>query len=118
MDKYAKEVRLVNPEMMKIRITPHTMRHSKATHLYQAGVPLKDISLFLGHSSVVTTEIYAKVSPEQAMRGIDKVNQALMRDVVFSSESKDELLDWFDSEIMNRKGKRRRWATKASMSES
>lgn len=62
-------------------------------------MPLKDVSLFLGHSSVATTEIYAKTSKEQAAESIDAVNRKLMKDVFFSKESKDDLMAWFDSEI-------------------
>lgn len=103
LNKYVEEVRLASPQMIKTHVTPHTLRHSKATHLYQAGVPLKEVSLFLGHSSVVTTEIYAKASPQTAMEAIGTVNRTLMREVFFSAEAKEDLLTWFDSEIMGKK---------------
>lgn len=103
LNKYVDEVRASNPGMIAFHVTPHTLRHSKASHLYQAGVPLKEVSLFLGHSSVVTTEIYAKASPQTAMETIDTVNKTLMREVFFSAEAKEDLLAWFDAEIMGKK---------------
>lgn len=39
-------------------ITPHTLRHSIATHLLQRGVPLESIKTFLGHASLESTQLY------------------------------------------------------------
>ena len=44
------------------RYTPHTMRHTTATHMLEAGVPIVAIKNFLGHSSISTTERYAELS--------------------------------------------------------
>jgi len=47
---------------IKRRITPHTLRHSYATHLYEYGINLRSIQVLLGHESSKTTEIYTRVS--------------------------------------------------------
>ena len=47
----------------------HSLRHSIATHLLQAGMPLESISRFLGHSSLESTQIYTHLSAEAIGEG-------------------------------------------------
>jgi integrase/recombinase XerD len=50
----------------KIQKTPglHTLRHSIATHLLQSGMTLEEVSQFLGHSSLESTQIYTHLDNE------------------------------------------------------
>jgi len=58
------------PSIKEKRVSPHTIRHTTATHLLQAGVDINTIRAWLGHVSVETTNIYAEVNMEMKAKAL------------------------------------------------
>ena len=57
---YAKQAGMTTP------VTPHTLRHSFATHMLTGGAPLRNVQELLGHANMSTTQVYTKVATDYA----------------------------------------------------
>ena len=55
-------------------VTPHTLRHSFATHLLRGGASLRHVQELLGHASIATTQIYTHLSDDQVRRVFDRAH--------------------------------------------
>lgn len=73
--KYVKIAKEQNPYLFQEEsYSPHSFRHSTATHMLESGVPLIVIKNFLGHASVQTTQIYAEISANKANQYLKEWN--------------------------------------------
>lgn len=70
VERYAQRASAAMPSMTTKRVSPHTIRHSTATHLLRAGVDINTIRAWLGHVSLSTTNIYAEIDLEIKARAL------------------------------------------------
>lgn len=92
LQKHVKTARESHPAF-KQKVTPHTLRHTKAMHLVEAGVSLDIVRDFLGHSDIKTTELYARANLEMKRAAIEKVSPTPVPDVPSWKENRT-LLEW------------------------
>lgn len=99
LKKYEIKANETNPDYFKKMVSAHGLRHSKAYELVQDEVDLIYIRDLLGHNSVVTTEWYARTSPELVRKAIlanDRHNFEKQSDI-YQEEEKSDLMDFLKS---------------------
>jgi len=91
------QAQATNPALANVRLSPHILRHSRAMHLYDAGVPLPYIRDILGHVDLSTTEIYARASTEAKRKALEAVYADLVTADLAEWNQNPELLSWLAS---------------------
>ncbi len=61
----------------KKKITPHSLRHSYATHLIEAGVDLLEVQKILGHRSILTTTKYTQLTSQTDSNAQQLINDLM-----------------------------------------
>lgn len=70
VERHAAAARKAVPSVANKRASPHTIRHTTATHLLRAGVDINTIRAWLGHVSIDTTNVYAEVDLEMKAKAL------------------------------------------------
>ena len=96
---YANLARKINPGIIPEKISCHSIRHSKAFHLLQAGVNLVYIRDLLGHVSVQTTDVYARADSRKKREAFENAYVDLNPNVakIKHWEKDGNLLNWLKS---------------------
>ncbi len=94
--KHADSARKIDAKLVPTGITPHSLRHSKAMLMMKSGVNLICIRDFLGHRSVSSTEIYARIDNQQKLDAINQTSLAPANDELPSWQRDNGLLYWLE----------------------
>jgi integrase/recombinase XerD len=68
LKQYAKEANITST------VTPHTLRHSFATHMLRGGMNLRHVQELLGHANISTTQVYTQIANEHVRQVYDKAH--------------------------------------------
>jgi site-specific recombinase XerD len=96
LQKYASALSQTHQDMPEA-LTPHVLRHSKAMHLYQAGVNLVYIRDILGHVDLATTDIYARADTESKRKALENAYPDLTPEVLPDWSHDENLLGFLNS---------------------
>ena len=79
LDLAVKAATAKHPELAKVNVSPHTLRHTTAMHLLQSGVDISVIALWLGHESPSTTHMYIEADLAMKQRALSRLQQPELR---------------------------------------
>jgi integrase/recombinase XerD len=68
LKQYAKQANIATP------VTPHTLRHSFATHMLRGGMNLRHVQELLGHANISTTQVYTQIANEHVRQVYEKAH--------------------------------------------
>ncbi len=97
--KYMSLAKNVHVDEFDTACSPHILRHSKATHLVNSGVNIYNIRDFLGHESVVTTQVYLTSNPEVTRKAIEAAAAHTVPHSAdyYSEREKEDLMSFLES---------------------
>ena len=97
LKKYSEQARKKHLELIPDRLSPHCLRHSRAIDWLKSGVELIYIRDLLGHVSIQTTEIYARIDSEMKRKALEKASGNIVNEQMPSWQTDKALLEWLNS---------------------
>jgi integrase/recombinase XerD len=91
------QAQAADPTLAGAQLHPHVLRHSRAMHLYDAGVPLPSLRAILGRGDIATTEIYARASTEAKRKALEAVYDRVVSADLAEWNQDSDLLNWLTS---------------------
>jgi site-specific recombinase XerD len=95
--KYVELARNGNGEHIPKKVSPHTLRHSRAMHLLQSGVNLIYIRDLLGHTNIKTTEIYARADADMKRTALENASRPIIQHESSQWQENNDLLKWLQN---------------------
>ena len=86
--KHAATAAKVHPSIVEKRVTPHVLRHSCAMHTLQATRDIRQVSLWLGHASLQSTEIYLRADPTEKLEALGVTTSPMLKPGRFRAPDK------------------------------
>lgn len=93
--KHLRKAARAHPSLGKKRLHPHSMRHSTALYLLKSGVDLSSIAHWLGHTSVNTTNKYARMDLEMKREALTKAGVLVKTES--SWRKRPDIMEWLES---------------------
>ena len=93
LNKYERQITKINSNFLHLH--PHLFRHTRAMHLYMAGMPLPLISEWLGHSQLETTTIYARATTDMKRKAAEKITtkeNSVFKEETFKYVNNDDII--------------------------
>ena len=88
LSKHVRNASKLNPSIEKKHITPHSLRHSCAMLILETTGDIRKVSLWLGHASLQTTEIYLRADPTEKIEMIEKATPLRLKRGTFTAPDK------------------------------
>jgi len=93
--KYTDKAVKHQPSLKQKKVSPHTLRHTTAMHLLQAGNELNVVRLWLGHASLNTTHMYVEINMEMKKEILSKTQPPKLKQEI-KKWQRPKILEWLD----------------------